>query len=948
MDSDAGVPGSVDDLQVLEPQSRLLRDLRTSEQGLSSREAERRLVQYGPNVLTRRRQVRWTREIARQLTHPLALLLWLAAALSFAVGSIVVGVAVALVVILNAAFAFVQEVQAERAVEALAEYMPQRVTALRDGKPAVMEATGLVPGDVVLLEEGERIAADMRILSGAVEVDLSALTGESVPVTRSAVEQDTSIPRLRARDLVFSGTICAGGEARAVAFATAMHTELGRIAALSERVKEDPSPLEQQVRRVAWLIAAIAVAMACGFVPVAIFGAGLSVHNSVIFAVGLLAGNVPEGLLPVITLALAVAVSLLARRGALVKRLSAVETLGCTDVICTDKTGTLTENSMRPVEAWLPGQTVRLDARPEPGHLHAAGLDALAQAAACCNNARLDAQGQAAGDPTEVALLEAAQSLGADVDPDRRELQCRHQYNFDPQLKLMTTLDLAPDGAWLHTKGAPEAVLPRCVSVLSEAGGSVPLADDARARLMRQVEGYAHQGLRVLALAGRSAADALGPASAPPPREQAERDLCFLGLVMMFDPPRPETIGAISRCHRAGIRVIVITGDHPLTGGAIARQIGIGDGDPLVVTAEHFDHRHEAEIRDILSTGREVVFARASPEAKLHIAEELRGQGHVVAMTGDGVNDAPALRRADIGVAMGMSGTDVAREAATMALTDDNFATIVTAVEAGRVIYDNVRKFIIYIFAHATPEVVPFLVFALAGGAVPLPLTVLQLLAFDVGTETLPSLALGRDPAEPGIMSRPPRRRTEGVIRAPMLIRAWLFLGLMVAGLSIGGFFYVLLSSGWHPGDPTGAGSRLHHAYLEATTMTFLGMISGQIGTAFAVRTQRASLRSVGVFTNRYLLLAVAAELAVAAVLVFAPPFQALLGTAALPPRYLALLLPYPLIVWGADELRRFVMRRHASRAAVTSPACHLYLWVWASLQLRSPSEGLMGKVTEP
>jgi len=909
---------------VLEPRNRLLRDLRTSEQGLSSREAARRLVQYGPNVLTRRRPVRWTREIARQLTHPLALLLWLAAVLSFAVGSTVVGAAVVLVIILNAAFAFAQEVQAERAVEALAEYMPQRVTVLRDDKPAVLEATGLVPGDVVLLEEGERIAADMRILSGAVEVDLSALTGESVPVTRTAVEQDTSVPRLRARDLVFSGTICTGGEARAVAFATAMHTELGRIAALSERVKEDPSPLEQQVRRVAWLIAVIAVAMACGFVPVAIFGAGLSVHNSVIFAVGLLAGNVPEGLLPVITLALAVAVSLLARRGALVKRLSAVETLGCTDVICTDKTGTLTENKMRPVQAWLAGQTVRLDDQPEPGRPYSAGLDALAQAAALCNNARLDAQGQAAGDPTEVALLQAAQSLGADVDPDRRELGRRHQYNFDPQLKLMTTLDLTPDGPWLHTKGAPEAVLPRCVSVLSEAGASGPLEKDARARLIRQVEAYAHQGLRVLALARRSVADALDPASPPPPRAEAERDLCFLGLVTIFDLPRPEAAEAIARCHGAGIRVIVITGDHPLTGGAIARQIGIGDGDPLVVTAEHFDHRHEAEIGDILSRGREVVFARASPEAKLHIAEELRGQGHVVAMTGDGINDAPALRRADIGVAMGVSGTDVAREAATMVLTDDNFATIVTAVEAGRVVYDNVRKFIIYIFAHATPEVVPFLVFALAGGAVPLPLTVLQLLAFDVGTETLPSLALGRDPAEPGIMNRPPRRRAEGVIRAPMLIRAWLFLGLMVAGLSIGGFFYVLVSSGWHPGDPTGAGSRLHHAYLQATTMTFLGMIFGQIGSAFAVRTQRASLRSVGVFTNRYLLLAVAAELAIAAVLVFAPPFQALLGTAALPARYLLLLLPYPPIVWGADELRRFVIRRHASGAAVTGPACHL------------------------
>jgi calcium-translocating P-type ATPase len=919
MTSAASEPVAVNDLQVEEPRVRLLRDLRTTEHGLSSREADRRLVQYGPNILSRRQRVQWPREIARQLTHPLALLLWVAAVLSFGVGSQAVGIAVVLVILLNAAFAFVQELQAERAVEALAGYMPQRATVLRDGKPAVIEATGLVPGDVVLLEEGARIAADMRILSGAIEVDNSALTGESVPVARSAGSHDISVPRLEAADLVFSGTICTGGEARAVAFATAMQTELGRIAALSERVREDPSPLEQQVRRVAWLIAGIAVAMAFGFVPIAIFGAGLSVHNSVVFAVGLLAGNVPEGLLPVITLALAVAVRLLARRGALVKRLSAVETLGSTDVICTDKTGTLTQNRMQPVEAWLSGRSVRLDAASVAGQ-QPAGLPALAQAAAECNNARLDAQGQAAGDPTEVALLEAARTLSADIDPDRREGSRRRLYNFDPQLKLMSTEDAEPGGqCWLHTKGAPESVLPLCVTALSADNSQAPLDDELRREITSQVETYAQQGLRVLALARKPMPAAPSPAPGPP-RQEVERDLCFLGLVTMFDPPRPEAAEAIRQCHSAGIRVNVITGDHPLTGAAIARQVGIGGDDPLVVSAARLDHRHEAELSEILSAGREVVFARASPEAKLHIAEELRAQGHVVAMTGDGVNDAPALRRADIGVAMGLSGTDVAREAATMVLTDDNFATIVTAVGAGRVVYDNVRKFITYIFAHATPEVVPFLVFALAGGAVPLPLTVLQLLAFDVGTETLPSLALGRDPAEPGIMDRLPRRRTEGVIRGPMLIRAWLFLGLMVAALSIGGFFYVLLTSGWHPGDPTGPGTRLHQAYLQATTMTFLGMIFGQIGTAFAVRTQRESLWSVGIFSNRYLLLAIAAELAVAAVLVFAPPFQSLLGTASLPARYLALLLPYPVIVWGADELRRLVVRHADRRRHASTP----------------------------
>ena len=729
----------------------------------------------------------------------------------------------------------------------------------------MIEATELVPGDVVLVAEGDRIAADMRLISGAVEVDLSALTGESVPTVRSAEFEDTDVPLLNARELLFSGTSATGGEGRGVVFATGMHTELGRIAALSERVKEEPSPLEVQVRRVAWLIAAIAVAMAVAFVPLAIFVAGLSVKNSVVFAVGLLAGNVPEGLLPVITLALAVAVSLLARRGALVKRLSAVETLGSTDVICTDKTGTLTENRMRPVAAWTLGGEITFTDDGVMGRPDAVtpALAALGDAASACNDSRIEATGGNSGDPTELALLQVASALGTDIDVARREAGRRHRYNFDPQLKLMSTLDAGERTDSIHTKGAPESVLPRCVCAMTATGETAPIDDAVREQITQRVENYANDGLRVLALARRT----LPTAGAIPAREQSESALCFLGLVTMRDPPRAGVADAVARCHDAGIRIIVITGDHPLTAAAIARQVGIGGDNPKAVTADRFDHRHESEIAKLLENNREVIFARASPEAKLQIAEVLRAQGHVVAMTGDGVNDAPALRRADIGIAMGRSGTDVAREAATMVLTDDNFATIVVAVAAGRQVYDNVRKFIIYIFAHATPEVVPFLLFALAGGSIPLALPVLQLLAFDVFTETMPSLALGRDPAEPGIMQRAPRKRSESVIRGAMLVRAWLFLGMIVSALSLAGFFLVLTSAGWHPGDATGPGTRLHHAYEQATTMTLLGMIAGQIGTAFAVRTQRASLRSIGAFSNRYLLLGIAGELALAAIL---------------------------------------------------------------------------------
>ena len=844
----------------------------------------------------------------------------MAALLSFVVGSITVGVAVVLVIVLNAVVAFVQERHAEKSVETLAGYMPQKVTVKRDGDREVIDAAELVPGDIALVEEGERIAADMRLISGAVEVDLSTLTGESVPAMRSAEYHDRDRPRLAARELLFSGSMCTGGDAQGVVFATGMHTELCRIAALSQDIKEEPSPLDQQVRSVSWLIAKVAVALAIAFVPLAMFVAGLSLTSSITFAVGLLAGMVPEGLLPVITLSLALAVTLLARRGAVVKRLSSVETLGSTNVICTDKTGTLTENRMHPVAIWTCAGEIRIDA---DGALRAAPtelpVNALIETAAACSNARLDDGGEPSGDPTEIAVLQAARELGGDVRAASRERSRRHQYHFDPHLKLMSTLDAGDGSNWLHTKGAPESVLAICTKVLDRDGREVALEQSRREEISTRVANYAGQGQRVLAFARRT----LPLAAEPPARAATEQELCFVGLVTMRDPQRPEVEGAIARCHTAGIRVIMITGDHPLTAAAIARRVGIGGEDPLVIDADRFDHHSEHEIARAVSGDRELVFARASPEAKLQIAEALQAEDHVVAMTGDGVNDAPALRQADIGVAMGRTGTDVAREAATMVLTDDNFATIVTAVEAGRGVYDNVRKFIVYVFAHATPEVVPFLVFALSGGAVPLPFPVLLLLAFDVGTETLPSVALSRDPPEPGIMDRAPRSRSEGLIRRPMLIRAWLFLGMIVAVLSLAGFFYVLTQAGWRSGDPTGAHTHFHHAYQQATTMMFLGVIFGQIGAAFAVRTRRASLRSVGVFSNRYLLLAIAGELAIAAAFVLAPPFQTLLGTALPPVRDLLLLIPFPFIVCGADELRKYAIRKRSSLRAEAVTRAH-------------------------
>ncbi len=437
---------------------------------------------------------------------------------------------------------------------------------------------------------------------------------------------------------------------------------------------------------------------------------------------------------------------------------------------------------------------------------------------AACNNADLHGPaGKPAGDPTELALLDLAAGCGADVSLAGRQARRRQLFRFDPRLKLMTTVDDQDGRLVVNTKGAPEEVLAR-VTRIRRGDRDVAITAADRDEAARVMTGYAQHGLRVLAVARR-----VLPAgsAAPAERQDAEQDMCLTGMAAMLDPLRPQVPAAIARLHRAGIRVNVVTGDNGLTAAAIARHAGIGGGPGgmQVVTGTELDAMTETQLDDLLGSGTELVFARSSPEAKLRIADALRSVGQVVAMTGDGVNDAPALRRADIGVAMGASGTDVAREAATMILTDDNFATIAAAVESGRRIYDNVRKFICYIFAHAVPEVAPFLVFALAGGAIPLPLTVMQILAIDLGTDTLPALALSREPAEPGLMDRPPRPRNQGVISRPMLARAWGFLGLISAVLVMTGFYLTLRHAGWHPGAATGPGSPLNHAYRQATTV---------------------------------------------------------------------------------------------------------------------------------
>ncbi|MBZ5736964.1 cation-translocating P-type ATPase [Nocardioides mangrovi] len=882
---------------VLRPLPEVVEELGSSATGLDDDQARARLSTYGPNELVTRAGPSLLASVGRQLTHPLALLLWVAAGLALATSAEVLGVAILAVIALNAGLAVLQERHAEHAVAALSAYLPPHAVVVRAGRPSTVEARTIVPGDVVVVEEGDAVCADARILQGAVEVDLSAVTGESVPVVRAAGSA-TELHRrvVDAPDVLLSGTTCTSGDCRAVVVATGMSTELGRIASLSGRTTQEPSPLELQVRRVAWLIAAVAVGVGIAFLPLGVMS-GLSLADAAVFAIGLLVANVPEGLLPTITLALAAGVADLARQGGLVKRLSAVETLGSTDVICTDKTGTLTQNRMTLHSTW----DASARRSPEP-----AVRSAMAHVLHACTSADLAA---GTGDPTELALLETAARLVDSPLPTERR---RATYHFDPRLRLMSVVVVDAHGVErILTKGAPEAVLARSTSAMAPDGTTSTLGPADRERLATRLEELAGRGLRLIACSWRE----VPVAATVPDRAELEHDLDLIGFVALTDPLRDAVPDAVAQAHAAGITVHVITGDSGGTAAAIATSAGIGGSDrPHVVPGPDLEDLDDEHLDDLLSGEAELVFARSSPEDKLRIAARLQAAGHVVAMTGDGVNDAPALRQADIGVAMGRAGTDVAREAATMVLTDDDFATIIRAVEAGRRVYDDVRKFIVYIFAHAVPEIVPFLVFALSGGAVPLGLTVVQILLIDLGTETLPALALGREAAEPGLMDRPPRPRSERIISRAMLVRAWAVLGLTSAALVLGGYLDVLMSAGWRPGDPTGPGSALHDDYLRATTMTFAGIVACQVGTALAARTERVSLLAIGPLTNRFLLLGIAFEIAVTAVAIYLPAAQEVFGTRPLHGSELALLGCFPVVVWLVDEGYRWARRARWAR----------------------------------
>jgi len=897
------------------------------QRGLSEEEARRRLAQYGPNRLEERAAVSPWQIFLEQFKDAMVILLILAAGISFLIGDHNEAIAIIIIVILNAILGFTQEYRAEKAMAALKRLATPTVKVLREGQIRTLSAEEIVPGDIVLLEAGRAVPADGRVIESInLRVQEAALTGESEPVEKITAPLDLpNLPLGDRRNMVYMGTLVTYGRGKAAVVATGMNTELGRIAAMIQSVEREPTPLQRRLaqlgRGLAWAaLAIVAVVFALGLLR------GEDLELMFLTAISMAVAAVPEGLPAVVTIALALGAQRMLRRRALIRKLPAVETLGSVTTICSDKTGTLTENRMRVSVLDLAGQTLHI-AELRPRWRGATGLpepdlEALTPAvalllagAALCNDATLvppsdgwncEKECTALGDPTEAALVVAAAQAGLlkpvleEVFPRvaevpftsaRKRMTTVHRWNDEAARrypwarKFWDTVVKDPKPSYIaFVKGAVDQLLPRSRYVWFNDQFE-EMTDEWRKRIVEANARHASQGMRVLAVAVRRL-DEL-----PPTPEEleavAERDLIFLGLIGIVDPPRPEAKEAVARCKAAGIRPIMITGDHPLTARFIAQYLGIAENGRVVTGAELEAMDEEALARALRESS---VFARVSPEHKLKIVQVLQRQGEIVAMTGDGVNDAPALKKADIGVAMGITGTDVAKEAADMVLLDDNFATIVAAVEEGRVIYDNIRKFLQYTLSSNTGEILVMLLAPFLG--MPLPLTPLQILWINLVTDGLPGLALSVEPAEKDVMQRPPHRPDESIFGRG-LGRDTLWIGALM-GL-------VTLVTAW-------LDWRIAHPAWQ--TMAFTVLTLGQMGNALALRSTKESLFQQGLRSNMFMVFAVGLTLVLQLLVVYWPPLQAIFNTVPLSSGQLALALAASAVVFLAVEVKKWMVRR--------------------------------------
>ncbi len=841
-------------------------DLETdSTAGLSGREAGRRLLRYGPNALAATGETAWFTVLARQFTDALILLLAAAAVVAFAVGDFTDGVTICAIIVLNGALGFVQEWKAERSLQALRQLLSPRCRVVRDGRPREIDAAKLVRGDLVLLESGNQVPADLRLVESVnLKVDESALTGESIAVSKGVDAVEASARLAERTCIAWMGTSVTNGRARGIVIATGMASEFGRIAQLTQSIGAEATPLQRKLGSLGKQLGMLAVAVS---IVVALVGwlSGRQLAEMLMTGIALAVAVVPEGLPAVVTVTLALGVRAMVRRRALIRRLQATEALGAATVICTDKTGTLTQGEMTVQRVWLPAGDIDVTGVGyEPrGHFEVDArtvdptsrpdLLALLETGLHCNHATLteeDSGWREAGEPTEAALVVAAYKAGLQGD-ERQETVS--EFSFNAVRKRMTVIDRHPEGLIAHVKGAPEVVVSLC-SRIQNGDDEQPLTDADRQEFERAYTDLAESGLRTLALARR-----VLPADHSMGERDVECDLTLLGVVGIIDPPRPEVPDAIRLAQAAGIQVIMITGDAAATGLAVARQIGLQA--ERAVTGDEVSSADDRRLCELLS--RNVVFARTTPEHKLRIIRRLKDLGHVVGMTGDGVNDAPALKKADIGIAMGMRGTDVARGASDLILTDDNFASIINAVEEGRRQYDNIQKFVRYLLSSNTGEVVAIFINILLGG--PLILLPVQILWMNLVTDGVTAVALGVEPAEAGVMQRPPRSPSAPVVDRSSVLRILgygTYIGLVTLGL-----FHLYLAKA----DPGSA--------ARPQTVAFTAIIVAEKVNVLNFRTLGTPLALVGFFSNRWILVALASTIGLQVAAVYVPFLQGALHT---------------------------------------------------------------------
>jgi Ca2+-transporting ATPase len=908
----------------------LFTNLNTSATGLSSSEVDQRLQHYGFNILPEKKKHSLYKKLVIQFKNLFNVLLLIAALLSFITGwsandtgSIQMGLAILGVVFLSVLFNLFQEHRAERAVEAICNLVPMNARVMRDGQTKPIPIKDIVPGDIISLEEGDKIPADARLLNCyEFSVDNSTLTGESEPQPRSPDLQANASKKqmIECSNMIFAGTTVASGSATAVVIATASNTQFGKIVSIVQTIEEPPSPLQREIDYSAKLNFGAAVAVGVLFLTIALFFLHLQISESILFMIGVMISLVPEGLQITITLSLALSSLAMAKRNVIVKRLSSVETLGSATVICSDKTGTITTGQMTVRKIWiggvtydvtgegyepegsifLDGKNINFSDRPDLTKLcHVAALDNKATLVPPLD--RKKSRWTALGDTTDAALLVLAAKAGVQYKQLLTQNPRIGMIPFDSTRKMMTSIHQDSDRkVTAYAKGAGNEILSKCTTVFWD-GHIVPLTEPLSKQIRAEVDSLARQAYRVLALAIRN----LSNNQQKFDTVSVENDLTFIGLVAIYDPPRHDVPNAVQKAQNAGIRIIMMTGDHELTAEAIARKVGIISSKSYLVTTGYKLAEMSDEALTKLLDVPDIVFARITPEQKLRIVCALKAKGETVAVTGDGANDAPALLEADIGIAMGITGTDVARESADMILMDDNFASIVNGIEQGRSVFDNLQKFNVYVFTHNWAELVSFIAFVLL--QIPLPLAIVGILLIDLILEIPPSLALTIEPPEPGIMERLPRKKENRLFNLKSLARSW-YIGTFIGIIALVWCLSTWSQGGWSIGQSTITD---HSVYLKGTTMIIVGIMAGQLGMLIATRTNIKSTFSVSLRHNKWLVVAIFVELMILFSVIYIPLFNPIFNTTAISPSEWLLLYSIAPLVILFEEGRKFFLRKY-------------------------------------